>query len=197
MIEIGDVKNIEPFQKFLNLYKIATLAGQKNIEAACLGTVSRDNNPHSRFINIKYINKDEFVFFSNYLSAKGEHIKHNNKVSLVFYWNLAHIQIRLEGSRSKLSDKRSDLHWNKRLDSKNALAIASKQSSKSISYEDVLNNYNNCIDNKDLSERPDYWGGYIINPIYFEFWKGDKNRINEREVFELDGFDWRNYLLQP
>ena len=67
--------------------------------------------PTSRFINIKYINNDEFIFFSNYKSSKAEDIDANKNVSLTFFWNSINVQIRIQGVVEKLDEYRSDAHW--------------------------------------------------------------------------------------
>ena len=56
-----------PFERFMCEYDIAKKHKQKNIEAACLSTISNENQVNSRFVNIKYVNENEFIFFSNYL----------------------------------------------------------------------------------------------------------------------------------
>ena len=57
MIKFNLKKNIEPYEVFHKNYKLAESASQGNIEAACLSTCSSKKIPHSRFINIKYINE--------------------------------------------------------------------------------------------------------------------------------------------
>ncbi len=62
----------------------------------------------------------------------------------------------------------------------------------------VKENFKEII-NKDVSSlsRPDYWGGYSFKPYYFEFWKGDKNRLNKRDKYELNNNVWEHSILQP
>ena len=80
---------------------------------------------------------------------------------------------------------------------KNALAISSDQSATIESFDIVKNNYNKCLANEDLKKCPDHWGGFSFTPYYFEFWKGDKNRLNEREAFTLLNNEWLKSILQP
>ena len=118
-------------------------------------------------------------------------------MAINFFWDCINTQIRIEGKIYKLSTKQSDLHWGKRDDKKNALAISSDQSKKAISYSHVRKKYYDIYKNFDLSVRPKYWGGYYIRPTYFEFWEGNKNRLNKREVFEKLENHWDKYILQP
>ena len=197
MIDFDPKKIDSPFSEFLKFYENAEKSLQPNIEAACISTISNRNKPHSKFINIKYINKNKFIFFSNYNSNKAENIDFNNNVALIFFWNKTQTQIRIEGKISKLSKEKSDNHWKKRSKYKNALAISSMQSSLADSYEEVINNYESTLKENDLSVRPSYWGGYSIKPIYFEFWTGHKSRINKRTIFKKNGDEWEEYTLQP
>jgi pyridoxamine 5'-phosphate oxidase len=197
MIEINITDLESPFHEFLKLYKNAEFSNQKNIEAACLATVSDQRKPRTRYVNIKYINDNEIIFFSNYTSAKAIEINSNKNIALTFFWSSANIQIRIEGKINKLSGTRSDQHWKIRSKYKNALAISSDQSSLSGSYQEVIDNYNNSLNLDDLSVRPNYWGGYVIQPSYFEFWQGHESRINQRTIFKRNKTLWSKYYLQP
>ena len=197
MIEINITDSESPFHEFIKLYKNAELSNQKNIEAACLATVSDQMKPRTRYVNIKYINDNEIIFFSNYTSAKAIEINSNKNIALTFFWSSANIQIRIEGKINKLSGTRSDQHWKIRSKYKNALAISSDQSSLSGSYQEVIDNYNNSLNLDDLSVRPNYWGGYVIQPSYFEFWQGHESRINQRTIFKRNKTLWNKYYLQP
>ena len=100
----------------------------------------------------------------------------------------------------KTSKEFSDEHFLNRSDKKNALAISSYQSNVTNSYEDVLENYNKVLENKEiLKSRPDYWGGYSFQPLSFEFWEGNSYRLNRREKFILsnDNETWEKQFLQP
>ena len=106
-----DLVKTEPNKMFINFYDEALSLNQINIEAVCLSTVSKELQPRSRFVNVKYINNDGIVFFTNYHGPKGNDIDFNNKVSLAFYWNVSDSQIRIEGHAKKLTSKVSDEHW--------------------------------------------------------------------------------------
>ncbi|MDB9816017.1 pyridoxamine 5'-phosphate oxidase, partial [Gammaproteobacteria bacterium] len=42
-----------------------------------------------------------------------------------------------------------------------------------------------------------YWGGFSFEPYYFEFWTGQKFRLNKRESFQLESNKWQKKILQP
>tara|TARA_B100001109_G_C18775913_1_gene433054 strand:+ start:283 stop:876 length:594 start_codon:yes stop_codon:yes gene_type:complete len=190
--------NIEaPYQELIRRYEEAQKANQPNIEAACLSTISAQALPHSRYVNIKYINNNEIIFFSNYRSLKASDIMSNSNIALNFFWSTTKTQIRIEGKIAKLDAARSDDHWKTRSKYKNALAISSNQSSLSKSYDEIKVSYESILKSADLSKRPKYWGGYSINPIYFEFWEGHKSRINKRHIYKKGETAWNQYFLQP
>ena len=82
--------------------------------------------------------------------------------------------------------------------SKNAIAISSNQSSKIDSYESVVRNYEEALNMiNENTERPEYWGGFTFTPYYFEFWEGNKNRINKRVAYQFIKNDWKTFILQP
>ena len=62
--------------------------------------------------------------------------------------------MRLKGKISKSSEIISDEHFIKRDSKKNALSVSSEQSSKVDSYETVLKNYNEALENYNFEERP-------------------------------------------
>lgn len=196
MIDFNLNKETSPCLKVFKLYEHAKDASQKFIEAACLSTCDDSKTPQSRYVNIKYINDNELIFFSNYNSLKAKNIEYSNKISLVFFWDSINCQIRISGTISKLDSKRSDAHWKKRSKEKNILSTISQQSNKIKSYDQITKKFNNSLD-IDVSSRPNYWGGYSISPYYFEIWEGHPSRINKREIFELCNEEWLNYYLEP
>ena len=141
MIKIYNEK-AEPILKFKNLYEKAKKNNQKNIEAGCLTTICTNLRPHARFVNIKYINNSDFIFFTNYKSPKADDISFNNNIALTFFWNKIETQIRIEGIISKINPNDSDEHWNQRSVFKNALAVASNQSKITKSFDAFKIKYN-------------------------------------------------------
>lgn len=197
MISFINISTQEPYSKFLSLYDSAHQSDQRNIEAACISSISFENKPNARFVNIKYLDQKYFIFFSNYNSQKADDFTNNNFVSLSFFWNSTQTQIRISGVIKKTEKKYSDDHWKTRNIKKNALAYSSKQSKMINSFEKVKEKYSDTLVNSDLSKRPEYWGGYKILPNRFEFWQGQENRLNKRELYILKGNNFHKYFLEP
>lgn len=198
MIELNKIIDVEPYIIFNNYYMDAIAKNQQSIEAMSVSSYNKDlDEVESRFVNLKYINMDEWVFFSNYNSKKAKDFNTHSQVSVLFYWDKINTQIRLKAKIKKTSRKLSNEHFLKRSQEKNALAISSNQSALIKSYDHILDRYNRTKEKEDLLKRPDYWGGFSFTPYYFEFWEGDNSRINKRNVYERDGDTWNHLILQP
>lgn len=199
MINISNLNNSEPYKRFKEEYFQATEKNQSNIEAVLISSYNKNiNEVDARFVNLKYINNDQWIFFSNYNSPKAIQFQSHNQITAIFYWNSINVQIRIKAIIAKSPKKISDSHFSNRDHEKNALAISSEQSKFIKHYDEVINNYRKVLNEKTLiKKRPDNWGGYSFTPYYFEFWKGHTSRLNKREVFEQKNQIWQHSFLQP
>ena len=199
MIEIIKKNNTEPYLKFYKLLDKAIKHNQKPHDAISISSYDHLNKQvNSRFVNLKYIDNENWSFFSNYDGQKARDFKTHNQITALIYWNEIDVQIRMKAKIKVSSKTFSDEHFKKRSIEKNALAISSKQSKKISSYDDVKKNYQKILNSgTNMLERPSYWGGFTFTPFYFEFWSGDLSRINKREVFEKKDILWEKYFLQP
>jgi pyridoxamine 5'-phosphate oxidase len=199
MIKINNISTDYPYQIFDRCYKKANAAGQKAIEAIAISSFNvLENEVESRFVNLKYINDNEWIFFSNYLSPKAMQFQSHDQISALMYWGAINTQIRLKARIKKTSQEFSDFHFQNRSKEKNALAISSSQSKPTDSFDLVKENFQITLASMDSHpSRPEYWGGYSFIPYYFEFWEGHENRLNKRHVFSLEDGSWRETLLQP
>lgn len=199
MINIKATPNNQPYKLFCQYYELALKNNQQLIEAIAISSFDAETNSvDSRYVNLKYIIDEDWIFFSNYKSKKAKNFEGHDQVSILIYWDSLNLQIRMSGKIKKTKTSFSDMHFNGRSKYKNALAISSMQSSEINSFEDVKSNYLGVLEslNQDTS-RPDYWGGYSFHPTYFEYWKGDENRLNKRDVYEKYNNEWEHKILQP
>ena len=199
MIKFLNLSTEKPYINFYSLYQEAKQNGQKGIEAI---SVSSYNQPkeevEARYVNLKYIVNDEWIFFSNYLSPKASQFEFHDQVSVLVYWASINTQIRMKARIFKTSPGFSDKHFIGRTKEKNALAISSSQSKPINSLNEVKKNFQDTLKTMTPETvRPDFWGGYSFIPYYFEFWQGHENRLNKRHVFEQIDNEWVERLLQP
>ena len=198
MINFNNINQDIPYLLFQTKYHNALNAGQKNIEAIVVSSYNKKiNEVDSRYVNLKFITNDEFIFFSNYNSLKANSFIFHNQIAALIYWSSINTQIRIKAKIKKTSNKLNQKYFSERSIEKNALAISSKQSKPIESYNQVQENYNKSLKNDELKKCPHYWGGFSFTPYYFEFWEGNESRINKREVFENIENVWKKSFLQP
>ena len=199
MINFLNLSSEKPYILFRSLYQKATESGQKGVEAISVSSYNQLlQEVEARYVNLKYIDNNEWIFFSNYRSPKANQFESHNQVSVLIYWASINTQIRIKAKIFKASSKFSDQHFQGRTKEKNALAISSNQSQAVDSFDQVTKNFNETLEiMTSETPRPDFWGGYSFTPYYFEFWQGHENRLNKRHVFKQQDNQWSEQLLQP
>ncbi len=183
-------------------------AEEQNIyepNAFVLGTVDEKNHPRSRTVLLKGVDERGFFFATNYLSRKGEALVVNPNVSAVFGWYSIYRQVLIQGVAQKVEASESDAYFKSRPHESQVAAWSSHQSQPIESraaldaqFDSALNKFANTE-----TPRPDYWGGYRINPTRIEFWKGRSNRMHDRieyvRTLSESGVatPWKIQRLQP
>ena len=198
MIVFQNLPQTKPYQLFYESYQAATEADQPHVYAAAISSYNPSKQlVVSRFVNIKYIDGEDWLFFTNYNSPKAEAFAQHKQICALFFWPPTYTQIRIHAHIEKVSPDRSDAHFIGRREEKNALAISSQQSQAIDSIDSVIAKYDDVLKSADLKKRPDYWGGYVFRPFYFEFWKGSQYRLNHRQVFNKKEGEWVASILEP
>jgi pyridoxamine 5'-phosphate oxidase len=198
MIEITNINDSQPYSLFKTFYENALSNGEENIEAILISSFDKEKEEvDARYVNLKYISGDRWIFFTNYKSPKSIQFQSHNQITAVFYWKSINLQIRIKANIFKTSESFSNNHFINRAPEKNALAISSNQSETINSYNDVINNYEEELKSAGGAERPKYWGGYSFTPYCMEFWEGHPSRLNKRQLFQRVGTSWELSYLQP
>ena len=198
MIQFNDLNQKAPYLLFKQKYDEAIDAGQKGIEAISISSYNKGaDEVDSRYVNLKFITNDEFIFFSNYDSPKASSFNSFSQIAALLYWPSINVQIRMKAKIKKTSNEYNQKYFFDRSEEKNALAISSNQSKPIDSYNQVKENYNKSLKNDDLKKCPEFWGGYTFTPYYFEFWEGHESRLNKREAYEKNDDSWKHLILQP
>jgi len=198
MIEFKNPCKEAPYIILKEKYNEAADLRQENIEAIAISSYNdQKKEVDSRFVNLKFIDDKEFIFFSNYNSPKSIAFNSHNQIAALLYWPSTNVQIRMKANISKKSILFNQEYFKKRSIDKNALAICSKQSEVTPSYNEIKTRYLEVKKSDDLLQCPDYWGGFSFTPYYFEFWEGHESRLNKREVYKKSDNSWVNCILQP
>ncbi|EEF48587.1 pyridoxine/pyridoxamine 5'-phosphate oxidase 1, chloroplastic isoform X2 [Ricinus communis] len=193
-----------PVDQFKKWFDDAVAAGLKEPNAMALSTVGKDGKPSSRMVLLKGVDKDGFVWYTNYESQKGRELFENPRAALLFYWDGLNRQVRVEGSVQKVSDGESREYFSSRPRGSQIGAIVSKQSSV-VPGRHVLHQQYKELEEKfsniSLIPKPKHWGGYRLEPERFEFWQGQQSRLHDRLQYvpeEINGKQvWKIVRLAP
>src|SRR3990167_778955 len=167
--------------------------------AMVLATVDKDTKPDTRVVLLKDIKPAGFVFFTHFLSAKGEQIKNKRAVALNLYWPILARQIRIRGTAKKVSAQESDLYFSSRPYLSQISACASAQS-QVIQDRKILEQKVQELQQKypeGQVKRPKDWGGYLVTPNQIEFWQGRDNRLHDRIMYVRQNNKWKAQRLAP
>jgi len=190
-----------PFDQFKTWFEQA-MAGQiTEPNAMTLATVNADGRPSARTVLLKGFDERGFIFYTNYLSRKGQEIAENPFGALLFCWLDLERQIRIEGKIEKVSSEESLAYFITRPKSSQIGAWASPQSQVIPGRKVLEDKQAELSENYAASESlplPPHWGGYVIRPDYFEFWQGRESRLHDRVVYSKnDDNSWVINRLAP
>jgi pyridoxamine 5'-phosphate oxidase len=190
----------DPVEQFNLWLKEALQANCMETTAMTLSTVSKNNTPSSRVVLLKGVEDRQFVFYTNYKSRKGIDLNVNPNISALFFWPELERQINIEGTVQKCDPEQSNTYFNTRPWKSRIGAIISPQS-QPIESRNVIKKafvFEAAKHIGDSVPRPDYWGGYRIDPTRIEFWQGRANRLHDRVLFTKNAdLSWSVSRLAP
>lgn len=190
----------DPLAFFARWYQEAESAGMVEPAAMALATAAAYGEPSVRIVLLRKFDSRGFVFFTNYLSRKGDELAANPRAALAIHWAELQRQVRIEGSVEKVSPEESDAYFRSRPHGHQLGALVSEQS-QVVADREVLERLLADLTRKYADKevpRPDHWGGYRVIPHTIEFWQGRENRLHDRLRFrrQLDG-SWLRERLAP
>jgi len=197
-VGIFSTRFVSPFSQFEQWYAEARSLPLGNPTAMVLATADEQGRPSMRVVLLKQWNIDGFVFYTNLKSKKAQNLAVNPHASLLFFWDDLGKQIRIEGRVEEIPREASELYFHSRPRESQWGAWASEQSQQLDSYARLNERYDFYREKyPDRVPLPDFWGGYILIPDYFEFWQSSKYRLHHRLVFERKNNKWVAKLLYP
>ena len=188
-----------PIQQFRIWFDEALKAELIEPNAMMLATVNAQKRPSMRIVLLRDILEDGIVFYTNYLSRKGNEIELNPYGSATFFWPELERQVRIEGVLKKIDEHISDSYFAKRPRGSQIGAWSSPQSKTIHSRNELEENemhYTALFEGKDVP-RPPHWGGYILQADYMEFWQGRENRLHDRICYTLSEGNWERSRIAP
>jgi pyridoxamine 5'-phosphate oxidase len=170
---------------------------QPNPDAMVLATATADGRPSARIVLCKEFDVEQgrVSFVTNFDSRKGRELAANRRAALVFHWDHAHRQVRIEGVVVKAPDAESDEYFASRNWQRRIGAWASAQSQPLRSREQLNAAVRAAADRfgaphptpDNVNEapgvaipRPSFWGGYYVWAEAVELWIEGAARVHER-----------------
>ncbi len=187
-----------PFEQFENWLQEMLTTDIADPTSMILATVGHDAMPEQRYVLLKKISSEGFVFFTDSHSRKGRDIAHNPNVGLLFPWHSFERQVRVTGSAQSLDRDQVEAYFHSRPLGSQVAAYTSLQSESIASRAELEQRYSaNLASFEDRAPVPERWGGYLVLPSRFEFWQGGENRLHDRFEYNLEDGAWSIRRLQP
>jgi pyridoxamine 5'-phosphate oxidase len=191
----------DPFALFQEWFEEAKKSEPNDPHAMALSTVDAEGMPNSRMVLLNGRDGEDFVFYTNTQSQKGEELLGQPKAAALFHWKSLRRQIRIRGPVSIVSDEMADAYFQSRPRDSRIGAWASQQSrplesrfalEKAVAVQAAKFGLGTI-------PRPPHWTGFRITPVYLEFWKDGAFRLHDRVVFRRGaaGEPWTRARLYP
>jgi pyridoxamine 5'-phosphate oxidase len=189
----------DPISQFQLWMADAVAADLLRPDAMTLATATSDGRPSARMVLLRGCDARGFTFFTNYRSRKARELTENPIAALVFYWAELERQVRVEGAITRASPSESDAYFGVRpLDSRYS-AVISPQSEVVDSREFLVQKVEELRQSVKGGPvpRPEFWGGFRLNPQLIEFWQGQPGRLHDRIRYRRAAAGWVVERLAP
>jgi pyridoxamine 5'-phosphate oxidase len=191
-----------PFVKFRDVWERAAGSAPPapaDHHAAVLATADADGRPSARVVLVRGFDDEGFLLYTNYASRKARELTSNPRAALCFYWHWIEEQVRVEGRVERASPAESDAYFRTRPRGSQIGAWASRQSEPLASREDLearVAVFERRFEGSEVP-RPEFWGGFRLVPVRFEFWKAAASRLHDRVECVRAGDGWIETRLYP
>ncbi len=188
-----------PIDQFTRWWNEAVDSNILEPNAMTLSTATTTGLPAARIVLLKGYDVNGFVFFTNYLSQKGQNLAQNPQAALTFFWKELERQVIIQGTVEKIPEAESEAYFLSRPLGSRIGAWSSPQSSVIAGREILEENvqkYTQAFG--ENVPRPPHWGGYLVKPTSIEFWQGRASRLHDRIRYQLMNINnWKKERLAP
>lgn len=191
---------MNPFEIFTTWYNEEQQRSNVRIPSACcLSTIGLNGYPNARFVSLKEVKEETFIVTGPLHARKGVEINNTPKVALTCWWPATERQVRVQGDAIAISAADADKYFSERQKDAQIVSHVSEQGQPVESLFILQDKYEKAEKLfKDIDiERPENWGGYIIQPVRIELMAFKATRFHERMLFQKADGLWQKVLLQP
>lgn len=190
----------DPILKFKTWWdEVKNNLNLKHPNAVCVSTLDEKGFPSGRFVDLKAVNGEGFIFCTYLDSRKGQDLQRNPKIALTFWWEGVGYQVRVTGHAFEISESDAEKYWHSRTRDAQITTLSCQQSQLLTSEQELHKQVTHVIEK--LSDypipKPKNWGGYRVKPNAIEFLTFKKDRLHLRELYLAKNGSWQKYLLQP
>jgi len=172
---------------------------QRHQGAVCVSTVDAHGAPDARFVNLKEVTDEGFVFCTRFDSPKGLALAREPRVALTFWWDHIERQVRIAGTAHPIAETLADAFFQQRARTAQLVSCASQQSAPMPdigAIEQRMAELDRQLAGSPVP-RPIEWGGYLVIPQRLEFLTFRSTRMHERRLFSRTDSGWEQRLLAP
>lgn len=191
----------DPLEVLNTWHAQAVERGDPTPDAMTLATATLDGRPSARIVLYKGIVRGAVFFVTNYRSRKARELEQNPRAALVLHFAAFERQVRVEGRVERASEAESEAYFRSRPRGSQLGAWASPQS-QPIGSRRELEALTSAVEEQFRGEavaRPEFWGGYLVEPESVELWLGRPDRLHDRFLYRRDaeGAPWTIERLAP
>jgi pyridoxamine 5'-phosphate oxidase len=152
-----------------------------------------------RFVLLKGVSAEGFVFYTNLGSRKGGELAANPRCALLFPWHQLERQVRVDGVAAPLSRAEVAAYFTGRPRASQIGAWASHQSAVVTGRSELDDAYQAMAQRFEGADVPvpEEWGGFRVRPEQVEFWQGRPGRMHDRLQYRRVGDEWLIQRLAP